>query len=184
MRRAIAALAALNSIAEVGVGRHRPRHPQGAVPAVRTQLKEHARPDPPHRCIKNLALLVTHVDQEAFAVAELVNHPDRVVEVAGSRVRGDVIGERLLPTVADLPLPEQVLLPGRHPQEGPPQEEHGLPGDVVGRNRGPGGSRRAPQPARDTQGVPPGRRGQRGAGRRGGDDEGARQLLHGATSRQ
>src|SRR5205085_5511317 len=115
---------------EAGVARHRSDGAERAVAAVRAKLEKAARLHLPDRRIEDLALLVADVDHEALAVAEVVDRPDRSVDVTGPRARDDVLAEGRLATISYLPVPKQVLHAERHPPERPAQEREALAADL------------------------------------------------------
>ena len=107
---------------QVRPGRHRAGGPQRAVAAVRPELEKSPRLGATDRGVEDLSLLVADVDQELLLVGELVDRGDRGVEVAGRGVCDDVLAERRLTAVADLPLGGEPLHPEPHADERPPQE--------------------------------------------------------------
>src|SRR5918997_2691449 len=92
---------------EPGIARHDADYSQCAVTAVGTQLEETSGSDSPDRLVEDLTLLVPHVHHEAVVVAEVIDHPDGIVEVTSPGVRHDVPGERLLASLAHLPVAAQ-----------------------------------------------------------------------------
>ena len=75
-----------------------------------------------HGPVENLALLVADVEHRASRHAEIVDHPDRVVEVAGPRIGEHVPGEGLLAAIPHLPVAGQVATADEHAQNRPSQE--------------------------------------------------------------
>jgi len=108
--------------AQPGIRRHHPGHPQPAVAAIRPQLKQKRRRDSLNGLVKDLALLVAHVHHHAACHAEVVDDPDRVIEVAGTSVSDDVGGQGFLAPVTHLPVPRQAPHAEEHAQNRPPQE--------------------------------------------------------------
>src|SRR5262249_17517889 len=109
---------------------HHARHPERAVAAVGSELEQPPGPDAPDGPVEDLSLLVTDVHHDALLVAELVDDPDDVVEVARPGAVGDVCGERLLASVADLPGGEEVSRAEEHAQRRPAQERKPLAAEL------------------------------------------------------
>jgi hypothetical protein len=77
--------------------------------------------------IENLPLLVAHVHHHAARDAEVVDHPNGVVEVTGAGVSKNVGEEGILTSVAHLPVPGQFPHAEEHAQNRPAQERSRLP---------------------------------------------------------
>jgi hypothetical protein len=91
---------------EPGVPRHNPGHPQRAVAAVSTQLKQPTGLSPLNRIVQKLSLFVAYIDEKADAPAEVIDDSNSVVYITGTGVGYNVFLERRFPTVANLPLPQ------------------------------------------------------------------------------
>ncbi len=116
---------------ELSGARHDSGHPQRAVTAVGTQLKETPGLHAPDRPVEDLTLLVSDIHHEAAAVAEVVDHADHVVDVTSPGVPQHVVGERFLASVAHLPVRHHTLPAKHEAQHGPPQERHRLAAELV-----------------------------------------------------
>src|SRR5436190_2358324 len=107
---------------EAGLGRHHPCDAQAAIAAVGPELEQQPWRGALDRAVEELALLVADVHHHAARDAEVVDHADRVIEIAGARGGEDVLGERLLAPVAHLPVARQATDAKEHPQHRPAQE--------------------------------------------------------------
>ena len=115
---------------EPSLWRHHTRHPERAVAAVGPELEQPPRADAPHGPVEDLSLLVTDVHHDALLVAELVDDPDDVVDVARSGVGRDVGGECLLASIAYLPVRDEVSRAEDHAQHRPSQERNPLAAEL------------------------------------------------------
>src|SRR5438105_13409465 len=97
-----------------GVRWHDPGDPQPAVAAICPQLEQQSRRAALDRLVEDLTLLVAYVDHHAASRTEVVDHADGVVEVARAGMRENVVCQRLLAPIANLPVAVQAAHAEEH----------------------------------------------------------------------